>query len=269
MRPIRHIIYTGNLESVPTLYNLQFINDRGLTGDGSVLNNFAYFKVFLPVPLWNIWVAGGSMGHYNVFDASEHSITFDGTNYVQLEGLLLPAASKYQIRIDGYLNSGIDVTHMPDETINFRQILDDGSGTITGNFSFLVTYKETPIPPGVLAVTEISQGPAVHRGHEAGVTGGCEYAELIAGNCGSDASQFVDVSGWIIDDNNGIFNTTGCTPDGVTPGHYRLSPTSDVWKCVSAGSVIIVYNADNNCYNLPDLFTVDYNTSTYWVPCAV
>ncbi len=111
---------------------------------------------------------------------------------------------------------------------------------------------------GVLAVTEISQGPE-------GTTG-CEYAEMVVSNCGDDAFGHVDISGWIIDDNAGNFDTSGCSDTGITRGHYRLSPDGTGWKNMPVGSKIVVYNADVNCYNLPDTFTIDTAHLVFWLP---
>jgi len=112
-------------------------------------------------------------------------------------------------------------------------------------------------PKGVLAVTEISQGPQNLPG--------CEYAEIIIGNCGTDASGYVDISGWILDDNSSNFDTAGCSVTGITRGHYRL-PYNSIWQNVLVGSKIVVYNADVNCYNLPDTFTIDTANAIFWIP---
>lgn len=117
---------------------------------------------------------------------------------------------------------------------------------------------------GVLVVTEISNGPS----------GNCEYAEMIVANCGADASEFVDVRGWIIDDNSGNFSVNGCvTGTGIGNGHYRLTFDS-TWQKVPVGSVIVVYNAGtttsttDNCYNLPTSFQYNSSTGVYYLPIA-
>ena len=106
-----------------------------------------------------------------------------------------------------------------------------------------------PIPcPGVLTVTELSNGPALLPG--------CNYAELIVSGCGACSSPSANVQGWIIDDNSGNFNLNGCTVEaGITQSHYRLAYDS-AWASVPVGSAIVVYNVDSNCYALPDTFTV-------------
>ena len=120
---------------------------------------------------------------------------------------------------------------------------------LNGNPDTLL-FPTIPPPPckGVLAVTEMSNGPADKTG--------CNYGELIVADCGTCNTPTVDIRGWIIDDNSGEFNLDGCTLlAGITQSHYRLA-YDPVWASVPVGSMIIVYNADNNCYNLPETFTV-------------
>jgi hypothetical protein len=118
-----------------------------------------------------------------------------------------------------------------------------------------------PSPSGALAVTEISQGPIAD-------SGACAYAELVVTNCGLASSPFVNVAGWIIDDNSGIFDTAGCTAGnmGITRGHYRFAPDNTLWQNIRIGTVIAVYDADVNCYNLPDTFTIDTVNYIIYIP---
>ena len=85
-----------------------------------------------------------------------------------------------------------------------------------------------------LVVNEFSQGSPGQEWIELVVVGDCE----------------VDLRGWIIDDNNGIF--TDCGPGnniehgtfsghGVAPGHLRFSNNA-TWAAVKAGTVIVVYD---------------------------
>ncbi len=255
--PEHHFLTLGNLTTVSGNYNLQFVNSKTLdaTTGASILNNYGYFKIYLGT-LFDDWQTAGGAGTYAAIDYTDKSVTFDGTNTAELDGVPIAAGAQYMAHIAAYTVRGIDPSTMPPETINFREIKDDGSGTVCGNYSYLVTYSP-PNPQGVLAVTELSQGPSE--------SSGCEYAEMIVGNCGTDASRFVDVSGWIIDDNSGNFNTSGCSLTGITAGHYRLA-NNPVWQNVPAGSVIVAYNAASNCYALPTDFTVDATNNIYWIP---
>lgn len=118
-------------------------------------------------------------------------------------------------------------------------------------------------PKGVLALTEFSTG----------ATEGCQYVELLVTSCQGSSAPEVDVRGWLINDNSGLFSASNpqqnpageCAENvGITPGHYRLK-YDDAWKRVPNGSFIVLYNKDQNCYNMPDTFKVDSNY-VYWVP---
>ncbi len=114
--------------------------------------------------------------------------------------------------------------------------------------------------PGVLAVTEISQGPLNNTG--------CQYAEMIVANCGADAGDYSDVSGWIIDDNSGNFDTASCTTGnaGINRGHYRLAPDNILWQNIKVGTMLVMYNASVNCYGLPDTMSIDSVNDIVYMP---
>lgn len=110
-----------------------------------------------------------------------------------------------------------------------------------------------PSPKGSLAVTEYSQGPVA----------GCQYAELTVTSCDANSSPYADVRGWMINDYSGAL--TECSPYNANPGHYRLAYDA-MWANVNIGSVIVLYNHGNNCYNLPDSFSIDTFNSVYYIP---
>ncbi|MGB3868734.1 MAG: RHS repeat-associated core domain-containing protein [Flavobacteriales bacterium] len=95
-------------------------------------------------------------------------------------------------------------------------------------------------PQGTLVITEFSNGPS----------GDCEYVELYVTKCAlyPDATE-VDIRRWIVDDNAGNFNTEGgCTTGvGISSGHLRLADVP-AWASVPVGSVIVLYNGNDNCY---------------------
>jgi hypothetical protein len=126
------------------------------------------------------------------------------------------------------------------------------------------TYDRCPapatseVPKGVLIVTEISNGPS----------GSCEYAEIIVAACEDDQfAQYVDIRGWILDDNAGNFNRfrTCGSGHGITSGHLRLA-YNDVWDSVLVGSIIVVYNYSDNCYDLDTNYTGPDGNNVYWQP---
>jgi gliding motility-associated-like protein len=89
-----------------------------------------------------------------------------------------------------------------------------------------------------LVVNEISQGATAIQ----------EYAELVVVGppCGT-----VDIRGWILDDNNGIFvdcagpNSGALSGTGIAPGHIRFS-FNPIWQEVPVGTIILVYASDPN-----------------------
>ncbi|MGB3526322.1 MAG: hypothetical protein WBB32_10195, partial [Flavobacteriales bacterium] len=95
-------------------------------------------------------------------------------------------------------------------------------------------------PQGTLVITEFSNGPS----------GDCEYVELYVTKCSlyPDATE-VDIRGWIVDDNGGNLNSEGgCTTGvGISSGHLRLAAVA-TWASVPVGSVIVLYNGNDNCY---------------------
>lgn len=94
---------------------------------------------------------------------------------------------------------------------------------------------------GVLLVNEISNGP----------NGTKEYVELVAGATDSTfATNITDVSGWIIDDNNGIFSNGIGSGLGISQGHLRLTNDS-LWQNIQAGTLIVLFNGK------------DYDTASY------
>ncbi len=138
----------------------------------------------------------------------------------------------------------------------------------------LVQYSACPQPvdntvgKGVLVVTEVSNG----------FGGNCEYVELVVSACDeNDAAQYVDIRGWILDDNNGDFSVPrgAGSGKGITTGHLRLA-FNDTWDSVQVGSIIVVFNnaSGQNCYNFPtDKFTIPDTTTigtaqvpVYWEP---
>lgn len=140
----------------------------------------------------------------------------------------------------------------------------DNAAFISAIASKEIVYGSCPQPvqstvaPGALIVTEISNGPS----------GNCEYAEMIVAACGDRPdAEFVNISGWIMDDNSGNFNWSGCASGvGISTGHYRLA-YNGTWDSVAVGSVIVLFNNDDNCYNLPTIYadTADAN-GVYWEP---
>ena len=101
---------------------------------------------------------------------------------------------------------------------------------------FLFSYTLSLAQPAGLVVNEVSQGSSAIK----------EWAELVV--VGPPCST-VDIRGWIIDDNNGIFvdcvgpNTGALPGTGIAPGHIRFK-YDPIWQEVPVGTIILVYAWD-------------------------
>lgn len=113
--------------------------------------------------------------------------------------------------------------------------------------------NSSPCPPTIPAYTgvvlnEFSNGP----------TGSQEFYELIVvGPCGTN----VDISGYILDDNNGDFG-----PTSISSGHLKFN-NHPQWTNIPVGSIIVIYN--NSAQNPtipPDDVTDSNNDSIYILP---
>lgn len=83
-----------------------------------------------------------------------------------------------------------------------------------------------------LIVNEISNGRFANR----------EYIELLVlKDCPSDNSDYLDIRGWIIDDNNGDFACESISNVGIRTGHIRFDSSGN-WDSIPFGSMILVYN---------------------------
>lgn len=144
----------------------------------------------------------------------------------------------YSNATPGFENNGGD-------NLDFRNNVIDRTNKYPICFEFVP--DTTPVK-GVLVVTEWSNGPS----------GNCEYIELLVATCGADAvTTEVDIRGWVVDDNNGVFGSG--TGKGITTGHAKFA-NLDTLKKVPVGTVIVLFNGADNCYNF--VVDQDYSDST-------
>jgi hypothetical protein len=94
-----------------------------------------------------------------------------------------------------------------------------------------------------------------------GSAGAQEFIELIV--IGSDAAPTapVDISGWIIDDNNGEFDTGLNT--GLATGHLRFK--AGCYTALPVGSMLVLYNANDPHPDLPPADPYDANGDGVYV----
>ncbi len=116
--------------------------------------------------------------------------------------------------------------------------VDAQCGALLGNNRYSLTIIDNELPSGVV-INEFSQGSAAK-----------EYLELVV--IGTPATT-VDLRGWIIDDNSGIFSAGYGTQLGIAPGHVKFS-NACTWEKVPVGSIILLYNASdkNTSISMPD-----------------
>ena len=103
---------------------------------------------------------------------------------------------------------------------------DDFSGLGSHNINACIIVP--PTITGGMILNEISNG----------TTGNQEYMEFVVIGSSADPLADVNLSGWIIDDNNGDFE--GTTSTGIADGHVRIK--SGFLTAVKPGSIILIYN---------------------------
>lgn len=108
-----------------------------------------------------------------------------------------------------------------------------------------------------MIVNEFSNGTS-------GVGGGSqEYIEFIVVGSAVDPTGNVNLSGFIIDDNNGDFE--GGSSTGVAQGHFRIVP--GCYTSVPVGSIIVIYNANDRDALIPPDDPTDANgDGVYIIP---
>jgi gliding motility-associated-like protein len=104
-------------------------------------------------------------------------------------------------------------------------------------FLFLGSTLLLAQPAGII-VNEISQGSSGSR----------EFAELVVVG---PLCTTVDLRGWIVDDNNGVFvdcdgpNSGALSGTGIAPGHVRFA-YDPIWEAVPVGTILLLYSWDPN-----------------------
>ena len=116
---------------------------------------------------------------------------------------------------------------------------------------FFLLFSFTCFSQGVI-INEVSNG----------TSGTKEFVELLVVGSNSSLTGLVDLTHWVIDDNNGDFE--GSIGTGVAAGHYRFT---SLFPSVPTGSLIVIYNtSDINLNMLPDDPTDINNDNIYIIP---
>ncbi len=112
------------------------------------------------------------------------------------------------------------------------------------------------LPAQGLIVNEVSLGPASSLA--------AEYIELLVIGSKADPLGQVDVTGWIIDDNNGDFTLSGSGAD-ITTGHIRIR--GNCFNLLNPGDLIVIYNEVNKNLKIPADDLTDVNgDGVYIIP---
>ena len=141
-------LFVGNVNNIAQAYSLQFINEHTISGGTSTLNQFVSVTVYLG-NVFNSWIQGGAQGTYTNINYQNQSVTFDGTNTVQLDNIMFQAGEEDLIQADFTMNCNNNCTQMQDETVHFRQLsLNNQTPEIVGNYTFFVTYGSDVVNDG-------------------------------------------------------------------------------------------------------------------------
>jgi len=226
---------TAMFDSIPTRYNLDSFEAAEFTGPGT--------------QIFNVWsamnaqssstgIVGGTMVGLSFVNSDSSAFTFDSTTEANVISAFNSGNMWARIVAENILKQYDSAT--------FNSLYAAMPDTLL--YPTPQPYQNAVVsPPGVLTIQQIATGPSVY----------CQYAVMVASNCGSNDSATVDVRGWIVDDNNGVFDTAGCDVGyGITHSHYMFAYDS-VWQNVPIGSLIVLYNADSNCYGFVDSFSID------------
>ena len=113
------------------------------------------------------------------------------------------------------------------------------SAALLWTFIVATTNILAQVPSGGgLILNEINQGSA----------GTKEFMEFVVIGDPDNPCDPVDLSGWVIDDNNGSFESCG-SGVGIATGHYRLN--ASCFSAVPPGAIIVIYNAADPYTGLP------------------
>ncbi|MFK7969369.1 MAG: T9SS type A sorting domain-containing protein [Bacteroidia bacterium] len=154
-----------------------------------------------------------------VFPASVQLTFTTGSSYPQTQSVL--------VIVNG------DATVEPNESVDLSLSVSSGTANVGQNtHRFFINNDDAPSGDGII-VNEASQGENTGSGRY-------EYIELLViGTPG----ETVDLRGWIIDDNSGVFTGGAGSQLGIAPGHVKFSDHC-TWEKVPVGALIVVYSND-------------------------
>lgn len=193
------------------------------TSSGSVLENAGTYKIGVTVntaPASNLVLRVSDAGTGTASPVTDYNFTttdltfkptdtYPNTQYATVTILddIIPEANKYR---------------------DFALSKVSGPAVTMATVSHRMTIIDDDAPKGLI-INEFSQG-----------VNNASYLELVV--IGAPATT-VDLRGWIIDDNSGIFSGGYGTQLGIADGHIKFS-NSCTWEKVPVGSIIVIYAID-------------------------
>ncbi len=145
--------------------------------------------------------------------------------------LVITGVGTYTVDNSGNVTFTPATDYFGDASINFR--VEDDLGATSNTATLGITVLECDAPG--LIVNEMSNGPS----------GAQEWVELLVIGNATNPTAPVDLTGWIIDDNNGDFGTSAT---GVSDGHIIFG---SAFNSVTPGSLILIYNQNDRDPNIP------------------
>ncbi len=173
-------------------------------------------------------------------DATDFTIAASGISGASVASVS-GSGNSYTISVNTGIGSGtlrldlVDDDSIVDAASNPLGGPGAGNGNFTAGETYIINKAAFPTDGGVI-VNETSNGSSGER----------EWVELVV--VGSSAP--VDLRGWIIDDNNGDFDSFA-TGKGISTGHLRFAsslpacPVGQSLAAAPAGARIVIYNSDD------------------------
>lgn len=173
-------------------------------------------------------------------DVSDFVITSSGLSGAAVSSINGSGAN-YTVLVNTGTGSGTLRLDLIDDDSIIDLLLNPLGGTGVGNGDFSTGPEYT-----IIRATQASDGGVIVNEISNGSSGNKEWVELIV--VGSQPT--VDLSGWIIDDNNGDFDSLAAGK-GIASGHVRFAsplPACLAGQSLAAapvGARIIIYNSDD------------------------
>ncbi len=128
----------GNSGPQNGLFNLQFLNTLPRN---STLSQYMTITVSLGT-VYDKWLRAGSHGTFSSVNPQTRTVTFDGTNTMELDSIPFNPGEEDSVMLTFAINPNANGAFMKDETVQFRQYSIDDNGVVDvyGSVSYYITY---------------------------------------------------------------------------------------------------------------------------------